>query len=112
MLVRWLGQFALTASDVLIWAKIVGRPIKLALVLPMLASLCTAVIWTGIRSLQRYDWGGAKAFRYGMAFGSIGLESAVTLLTARLRSSPRGHVSLHVERYCLLTLIILGEGAT
>ena len=95
--------------DVFVWAKVVGRPIKLALVLPMLASLATAVIWTGIRSIDRYD-GSAKITRYVLAFGSIAVELAVTLLTARLRSSPKAHVGLHIERYCLLTLIILGEG--
>ena len=96
-------------ADVFVWAKVLRRPIKLALVLPMLSSLATAVIWTGIRSIDRYD-GRAKVARYVLAFGSIAAEMAVTLVTARLRSSPKAHVGLHIERYCLLTLIILGEG--
>ena len=103
---------ALEWAYVAMWARMTGRRITLALVLPMLASLTTAVAWTAVRQLRDSDWPGASDFRYAIAYISIGIELACTVVTARLRSAPKTHHSLAAERYRLLTLLVLGEGAS
>ena len=78
----------------------------------MLASLCTAVAWTAVRQLEGSSWGGINELRYTIAFVFIVIELAATIVTARLRSAPKTHHSLAAERYRLLTLLVLGEGAS
>ena len=107
-----LGRYvaALQWAYVAMWARMTGRRITLALVLPMLASLMTAVAWTAVRQLRNTDWAGTDDLRYAIAYISIGIELACTVITARLRSAPKTHHSLAAERYRLLTLLVLGEG--
>jgi len=107
-----IGRYiaALQWAYVAVWAAATGRRITIALVLPMLSSLGTAVAWTVVRVLEGSSWAGASDLRYSIAFVFIGLEFAATIVTARLRSAPKTHHSLAAERYRLLTLLVLGEG--
>lgn len=109
-----IGKYlaALQRGYVLVWARIIGRKITPALVLPMLAPFITAIAWTAVRELRGSTWSGADKLRYCVAFLSLGIEIGVSILTARLRSGNVDTiVNLAGERFRLLTLLVLGEGA-